>query len=657
MKKVLIANRGECSLRIQKTLKRMGIRTVAVFSTADRESLHVSSAHEAYCIGEGPSAQSYLRQEALIELALKTGCDGIHPGYGFLAENAQFAKKVEESGLTWIGPKASLIELFGDKIQARRSMNKFNIPLLPGTIDPVEKIEEVIEVANDCGYPLLIKAAGGGGGKGMRVVSSENELESALQACQSEAQKAFSNPTVFVEKYLKDAYHIEFQVLGDKHKNAYDFGYRECSVQRRHQKVIEESPSLNVDPEEVRDLIQKLKEAISEMGYDSLGTFEFLKSPEGDYYFLEMNTRLQVEHSVTEMTHNVDLVELQVKAAYGEAIELDTSLHKENGWAVECRVYAEDSEAFFAPSPGPVRKLSWPQEDWLRVDNYLQEGASVPLEYDPMVAKLTVHGDSRNHALERMEEVLEASRIFGFRNNAGFHLWMIQNEEFLNGRVSTSYLDSKKEEVQKQMKQRTLKAAHVAVAAQIMSRKSGLSQRLKRFETYGVHYTLQGDLHQLDLKVVQDDYSQTLLLQELDFESRIDVLFQSHGGFQVLRNNEPIRGEVESFEGQLKYRILGESLELEVHEPGSLPLQYLSGASQVSEDSVVSPINGKIFKVLANAGDEVKESQVVVILEAMKMENEIKAPRDGVLEVLGLEVGETVEKGDLLFALESDNDS
>ncbi|MEE2924830.1 MAG: biotin carboxylase N-terminal domain-containing protein, partial [bacterium] len=409
--KVLIANRGECAIRIQNTLRSMGMKSVIIFSDADRGSEHVRLADEAYRVGAGPSAESYLRQDLIIEIAHNANCIAIHPGYGFLAENSEFAKKVIDAGLIWIGPNPDLIDLFGDKVAARRIMQKFEIPLLPGTVDPVEDTDEITDLVSEIGFPIIIKAAGGGGGKGMRIVSSEDELASSLEICKSEAQRSFGKSTVFIEKYVEKGHHIEFQILGDKHGQAWHFGHRECSVQRRHQKVIEESPSLVVKNEEANELLAKLVNVCKELEYDSLGTFEFLQTTDGQYFFLEMNTRLQVEHSVTEMTWDVDLVKLQIEAAFGHKLQIEAK--QSEGAAIECRIYAEDPLRNFAPSPGIIDTVKFASDHNVRVDSYLRDGLEIPLFYDPMIAKLTVWGKNRNAARLKMIEVLTNSCLSG----------------------------------------------------------------------------------------------------------------------------------------------------------------------------------------------------------------------------------------------------
>ena len=651
--KILIANRGECSLRIQQTLRKMGFMSVAVFSDADRASEHVRCADEAYRIGPGPSSQSYLQEEIIIEVAKNSGCKAIHPGYGFLAENADFARKVIDAGLIWIGPKPELIDLFGDKVKARKLMQNFSIPLLPGTVDSVENVEEVMDIVRETGFPLIIKAAGGGGGKGMRVVRTMEDLDASLQICMSEAERSFGNSAVFIEKYVEKAHHIEFQVLGDKHGQAWHFGHRECSVQRRHQKVIEESPSPVISEKSTDKLLNSLVNLCKEVGYDSLGTFEFLRTNDDHYYFLEMNTRLQVEHSVTEMTWDVDLVQLQIESAFGNSLSLDHK--KSSGAAIECRIYAEDPLHNFAPSPGKVDYVEFPQDPQLRVDSYLRSGLDVPVHYDPMVAKLTVWGSNRNAARLKMIEVLSKSSLRGFANNLAFHDFIMRNSEFGDGAIHTNYLSDNWGVLTKKLSLERQRFLYLAAAVGRMrlgwhSTHADIGFRItdKQSEDQLIH---------LKVALIQDSSGCNLVVNDDEADSRAElvILDSQSSGMLILHRGHPYFIDIIQNANTFGLNVGPWSFELEFFEPGSLPISLLGGSSKLAENVVLSPINGKVLRVLREKGQIVQEGDILIILEAMKMENEIRAPMNGVVDNIVSTLGSSVEKGQLLFEIRCDD--
>lgn len=438
--KILIANRGEIAVRIIRACRELGIRSVAVYSDADRLSPHVFEADEAYPIGPAPSAQSYLRADTLIEVAKRAGCDAIHPGYGFLAERAPFARAVEEAGLVFIGPSPEAITAMGDKTEARRRMIEADVPVVPGTAEPLSSVDEAAARAAEIGYPVLLKAAAGGGGKGMRVVGSADELPRAFEAATHEALSAFGDGSVYLEKYLDGPRHIEIQVLADGHGNVIHLGERECSIQRRHQKMIEEAPSPALTPEIRRRMGEAAVAAAAAVGYRTAGTIEFLFQ-DGEFYFLEMNTRIQVEHPVTEMITGIDLVQWQIRVAAGERLPWTQDEIRLNGHAIECRITSEDPRNNFMPSTGRISLLNVPGGPGVRWDGGIAEGNEVSLFYDPMLAKLIVHGPDRATAIERMRRALQELRIVGVETSVPFHERVMEEPDFRAGRVDIRYLE------------------------------------------------------------------------------------------------------------------------------------------------------------------------------------------------------------------------
>lgn len=440
MKKILIANRGEIALRVMRSAKKMGIKTVAVFSEADRNSPHVKFADEAVCIGPAPSNESYLLGDKIIEVAKKLGVDGIHPGYGFLSENATFGEAVAANGITFIGPKSKAIKVMGSKLAAKEAVKAYNIPMVPGIDEAVTDVSYAEKVANEIGYPILIKASAGGGGKGMRVVEKQTDIKEQMERAISEAVSSFGDGSVFIEKYVGSPRHIEIQVLADGHGNVVHLFERECSVQRRHQKVVEEAPSSVLTPE----IRQKMGEAAIKVAkacdYLGAGTVEFLLDENKNFYFLEMNTRLQVEHPVTEMITGIDLVEEQIKIARGEALSFTQQDLKINGHALELRIYAEDPLEGFSPSIGVLEKYQAPVGKNIRVDDGFEEGMEIPIYYDPMISKLITYGETREEAIEVMKEAIVNYKIKGIKTTLPFGKFVCEHDAFISGNFDTHFV-------------------------------------------------------------------------------------------------------------------------------------------------------------------------------------------------------------------------
>ncbi|HEX6789262.1 MAG TPA: acetyl-CoA carboxylase biotin carboxylase subunit [Gaiellaceae bacterium] len=576
--KVLVANRGEIAIRVFRTLRELGLGSVAVYSEADRGALHVSYADEAFLIGPSAPAQSYLKVETLVETAQRSGAGAVHPGYGFLAENAEFARAVEAVGLVWIGPPSDAIELMGSKTRARRAMQEAGVPIIPGTTDPVGSVDELLELGEEIGYPLLIKAAAGGGGKGMEEVHSADQAARAFETAQRQGQSYFSSSEVYVEKLIVDPRHVEVQVLADAHGNVIHLGERDCTIQRRHQKLVEETPSPAVD-DELRARIGEIGvNAARAAGYRSAGTIEGLLTQDGAYYFMEMNTRIQVEHTVTEEVTGVDLVREQVRIALGELLSLTQDDVELRGHAIECRINAEDVAKKFLPSPGLVTAYREPSGPGVRVDSGIGVGNEVSGTYDPMIAKLIVHGVDREHARRRMLRALDEFVIAGPKTLLGFHKALLEHECFVRGETCHGLVES--EELAARAAE--LEPVHVAGGST-----NGRSvERVRSVEVDGKRFEVR-----------------------------------------VLEPEQPWR-----------------ELARRRKERGR------SGGAHGS-DAVVSPMQGTVLTVAVADGDEVESGQVLCIVEAMKMENEVRAPHAGTVEQLSVEAGGAVVAGQVICVL------
>jgi len=497
MNKILVANRGEIALRIMRSAREMGIKTVAVFSETDRNSPHVRYADEAVCIGPPSSKESYLRGDKIIEVAKLLEVDAIHPGYGFLSENAAFAKLVEENGITFIGPTPEAIEVMGSKLAAKEAAKKFDIPMVPGSEGAIKNIDEARRLAEITGYPILIKASAGGGGKGMRVVNAPEELEEQIQRAQSEAINAFGDGSVFIEKYVGSPKHIEVQILGDNYGNIVYLFERECSIQRRHQKVVEEAPSSCLTPEKRKAIGEAAVKVGKSCAYIGAGTVEFLVDEELNFYFLEMNTRLQVEHPVTEMITGIDLVKEQIKVARGEKLSFTQEDLQMRGHAIELRVYAEDPMNNFLPDIGKLLQYKKPEGPGVRVDDGYEEGMAIPIYYDPMLAKLIAYGKDRTEAIDRLIRAIDDYRIEGVKNTLAFGRFVLLHPDFVSGKFDThfvakhfkpEYLKAEKED---EMEIAALIGAHIfenktesVTAKAAVATKAGRSNWVKNRSSY-----------------------------------------------------------------------------------------------------------------------------------------------------------------------------
>jgi acetyl-CoA carboxylase biotin carboxylase subunit len=483
--KILIANRGEIAVRVIRACREMGIRTVAVYSEADRGALHARMADEAYAIGPAPSRESYLVIEKIIDVARRAKADGVHPGYGFLAENAAFAAACDDAKITFIGPSAASIQLMGSKIESRRAVAKYGVEMVPGTLDPIASDNEAQKIAASVGYPLMLKASGGGGGKGLRLVHSQDELESALRNTRSEALAAFGDDAIYIEKFVEKPRHVEIQVLADRHGNAIYVGERECTIQRRHQKVIEECPSPIMDEDLRRRMGEAALKVVKAASYYNAGTVEFLVDRHRRFYFLEMNTRLQVEHPVTEMVTGLDLVKQQIRVAAGETLAVRQDEIVLRGAAMECRIYAEDPDNNFFPSPGRIVMLRTPAGPGIRDDGGVYEGWTVPIDYDPLISKLAAWGATRDEAMDRMRRALGEYKLEGIKTNISFFLEVLDDADFRNGDFDTGFIDRwmKNRKRDKQIPELDQQVAAIAAALFHSERSAGLPEQVKEIES------------------------------------------------------------------------------------------------------------------------------------------------------------------------------
>ena len=463
--KILIANRGEIAVRVMRSLKEMGIATVAVFSEADRQALHVRMADEAVCVGPAQSSQSYLRMDKIIDACRKTGATAVHPGYGFLSENAEFARQCQEAKITFIGPSPEAIEAMGEKTRARELMQKAGVPLVPGTPEAVEEATQALAAAEEMGFPVLVKASAGGGGKGMRRVDRAADFVDAFEGARREALSAFGNGDVYVEKFVVNPRHVELQILADSQGHTIHLFERDCSIQRRHQKIIEETPCPVLSEEIRQKMGQVAVEAARAVDYEGAGTVEFLLDAEENFYFLEMNTRLQVEHPITELITGVDLVKWQVRIAAGESLDMEQDQVQRKGAAIECRIYAEDVENGFRPAPGPVLELTAPQGPGVRDDSGVYSGSVVPVHYDPMISKLCVWGKDREEALARMRRAIDEYVILGLTTNLEFHREVLEHPDVVSGDYDTQFVPDWLEERQRPKK----KHGHTAELAAVLA--------------------------------------------------------------------------------------------------------------------------------------------------------------------------------------------
>jgi propionyl-CoA carboxylase alpha chain len=657
-KKILIANRGEIACRIIRTARRMGIATVAVYSEADAEALHVREADEAVLIGPPPSADSYLRIDRIVEACKKTGAEAVHPGYGFLSERPGFAAALAEAGIVFIGPPPEAIAAMGDKIESKRLAQAAGVSTVPGHLDIILDAEHAIPIARQIGYPVMIKASAGGGGKGMRIAHDDSELREGFSGAQHEAKSSFGDDRIFVEKYIEQPRHIEIQVLGDAHGNIVHLGERECSIQRRHQKVIEEAPSPFIDPETRAAMGTQAVALARAVGYRSAGTVEFIVGRHRNFYFLEMNTRLQVEHPVTELVTGLDLVELMIRIAAGEPLPFDQQAVRQQGWAIEARVYAEDPTRNFLPSIGRLVRYCPPEGDGVRIDSGVFEGAEISLYYDPMIAKLVAYGADREAAIGRLQDALDGFHISGVRHNVPFLAAIAASERFHAGALSTDFIAETFPHGFAPPAEPVAADRAILVAAVLAE------LRLRDGET-----VIEGAGRDTDvppqLVVLLDGRASPVAVRAEGSAYRIDNGRESciaatdwQPGLPLLHlrlNERIVTVQIERLPGRA-FRLVhrGVIRRARVLPPRAAELAALMPEKVAADTSrlVQSPMPGLLTAVVVSEGQEVKAGEPLVVVEAMKMENVLRAERDGKVAKLRAKPGDSLAVDQVILEFE-----
>ena len=661
-KKILIANRGEIACRVIKTARKMGIATVAVYSEADAGALHVDLADEAVCIGPAASKESYLVMDKIIAACKQTGAEAVHPGYGFLSENAEFSRRLEAEGIKFIGPKHYSVAKMGDKIESKKLAIEAKVNTIPGYNDPIETPEEAVEIAKGIGYPVMIKASAGGGGKGLRVAFNDKEAHEGFSSCRNEAKNAFGDDRVFIEKYVLEPRHIEIQVLGDSHGNYVYLNERDCSIQRRHQKVIEEAPSPFVDPEMRKAMGEQAVALARAVNYESAGTVEFVVSgATKEFYFLEMNTRLQVEHPVTELITGLDLVEQMIRVAYGEKLTITQADVGINGWSMECRINAEDPFRGFLPSTGRLVKFQPPAEvdGQVRVDTGVYEGGEISMYYDSMIAKLITHGANRDQAIERMREALNAFVIRGISSNIPFQAALLQHPRFVSGNFNTGFIaEEYPQGFDATMVPHDDPMLFVTVAAalhrQHEGRDAGISGQMPG------HERVVGE----DFMVIRGEERTPVTVVSIEGGYQVGV-----GGERFVVNldwrfgetlvNGSVNGKAVTMQFErngLKYNLKhnGTEARLVVMNRHWAELQALMPVKLPPDMSkfLLSPMPGLLREVAVKVGQEVKAGEKLAVIEAMKMENVLKADQDGKVAKIVAEAGASLSVDEVIIEFE-----
>ena len=672
-KKILIANRGEIACRVMLTAKRMGIKTVAVYSEADKEARHVQLADEAICIGPAPSRQSYLVMDNIIQACKDTGAEAVHPGYGFLSENEQFARRCEEEGIVFIGPKYKSIAAMGDKIASKKLAKEAKVNTIPGVNEAIEKPEDAVKIAQEIGYPVMIKASAGGGGKGLRVAFNDKEAFEGFSACRTEAMNSFGDDRVFIEKFVEGPRHIEIQVLGDSFGNVVYLWERDCSIQRRHQKVIEEAPSPFIDPETRKAMGEQAVSLAKAVHYQSAGTVEFVVGRDKSFYFLEMNTRLQVEHPVTEGITGLDLVEQMIRVAAGEKLSFTQEQIKLYGWAMECRINADDPFRNFLPSTGRLVKYRPPESiNGVRVDTGVYEGGEIPMYYDSMIAKLIVHGENRQEAIEKMRNALNEFVIRGIHSNIPFQAALLQHPRFVSGDFNTGFIaeeyphgfqmDSVQPADPKRlaalatfMRHRYLEHIKL-IDGQLVGHEMVIAKKF--VVVSGSRVGSAENPYDLTTRIELKDSIYSVYVEDSESVSRYDILSDWRPGEICLRAS--ING-TRKITAQVERRGVRYHLVLDGAQYDCMVLSQLGADLQrrmpikVPPDTsklVLSPMPGLLTKIAVAVGEAVTAGQKLAAIEAMKMENTITAVKDGVIAEICAKEGDSLAVDQIIIRFE-----
>ncbi len=657
--KILIANRGEIAVRIMKTCRRMGIKTVAVYSEADTNALHVKEADEAVYIGQSPSVKSYLNIDAIMSAVDQTGAEAVHPGYGFLSENAEFAARLKRQGVVLIGPSPEAVHLMGDKIESKKIARKAGVSTVPGTLDVVTSDKEAIKIASEIGYPLMVKAAAGGGGKGMRVARNEKELLDGIRYASSEAGSSFNDPRVFIEKYFEQPRHIEIQILGDKTGNIMWLGERECSIQRRHQKVIEEAPSSFLDDATRKAMGEQAVSLAREVGYYSAGTVEFIVDEARNFYFLEMNTRLQVEHRVTELVTGIDLVEQMIRVASGESLAFTQGDVTFDGWAMEARVYAENPKRGFLPSSGRITRYAEPENVAnILIDTGVYEGGEVSMFYDPMVAKVCSHAGNRAKAIEVLQQGLSAFVVRGIEHNMSFLEAVLTHPRFQSGDISTRFIEQEypggftgAELTNESM--RVFLGTAISIYLHDAERAAKVSGQLPgRQRAIGARWVVKLEDQNFSVFVRQKEHGYDITYDREIISVRTSWKL-GRRLFQATVNGKPVSVKVRVLEEGYVLTYGGSELNVKVRTPRIAELaEYMPPARESGrKDQVRAPIAGLIVSLRVKEGDAVKPGQELLVLEAMKMENVIYADHEATIKKIAVNEKDSVQVDQMLLEL------
>jgi 3-methylcrotonyl-CoA carboxylase alpha subunit len=666
IKRLLIANRGEIAVRIIRTCKKLNIHSVCIYSEVDADSVFVKLADEAYLLGPAPANESYLNIPKIIEICKKAQVDAVHPGYGFLSEHPGFAKALKEAGINFIGPAVDSIELMGDKIQSRIAMLKAGIPVVPGYDEEEQSDERLLTEAKRIGFPVMVKASAGGGGKGMRRVDREEDFFESLHSAKREAKNFFANDTVFIEKFVTNPRHIEFQVFGDKQGNAIHIFERDCSIQRRHQKIIEEAPAFNLDNALRKKMGEVAVQVVKSISYVGAGTVEFIVSDKNEFYFMEMNTRLQVEHPVTEMVTGIDLVELQIKIAEGESIDVVPKLLEKH--SIEVRIYAEDPENNFLPSTGKILFLKNPNGEGIRLDSGIEEGSEATIYYDPMIAKLIVTANDRSSCIEKLITALDKFVLFGITTNISYLKTILSHSEFRNGNLNTGFIDQHLKDHSKEEQPVEVLVGYAFAISQLVFKEESVHERLSGFQ-FWEKYRKENITSQVFIPKDFLDTKSKLKYKSNLYEVKPVSVFERENHFKIVVsvsseiNPDPIEKEI-TIPKQItgNYFVNSKLEEILFFQYGLRTFIHYKGESfvfkkeQQSSSSAVnnsntftSPMPGKVIQIFVKEKDLVKAGDTLAIVEAMKMENAIKSHKDCEITEICCKPGDLVRQEDVLI--------